>query len=70
MLLCTVRTGMRMSELLGLQGGDLDFQGRFLEVCRAMVRGMVVPPKSGKIRRVDMPRQLMHTPKTLTVRRK
>jgi integrase len=53
-LLCAVRTGMRMGELLGLQWGDIDFRGRFIEVRRAIVRGVVVPTKSGKIRRVDM----------------
>jgi integrase len=59
-----------MGELLGLQWGDIDFRGRFIEVRRAIVRGVVVPTKSGKIRRVDMSQQLTDTLKTLGVRRK
>jgi integrase len=70
LLLCAVRTGMRMGELLGLQWGDIDFLGRFIEVRRAIVRGKVVPTKSGKIRRVDMSQHLTATLKTLGVRRK
>jgi integrase len=69
-LLCAVRTGMRMGELLGLQWGDLDFRGRFLEVRRAIVRGDVVPTKSGKMRRVDMSQHLTDTLQALGVQRK
>jgi integrase len=69
-LLCAVRTGMRMSELLGLQWGDLDFYGRVIEVRHAIVRGKVVSTKSSKIRRVDMSQHLTDTLKTLGVRRK
>jgi len=47
MLLCALRTGLRFGELVGLQWGDLDFKGRFVEL-----------PKNKKIRRVDMSRQL------------
>jgi integrase len=61
---------MRMGELLGLQWGDIDFRGRFIEVRRAIVRGKVVPTKSGKIRRVDMSQHLTDTLKMLGVRRK
>jgi integrase len=32
MLLCTLRAGLRFGELAGLQCGDLDFTGRFIEV--------------------------------------
>jgi integrase len=70
LLLCAVRTGMRMGELLGLQWGDIDFRGRFIEVRRAIVRGEIVPTKSGKIRRVDTSQHLTNTLKTLRVRRK
>jgi integrase len=30
LFLCAARTGMRLGELLGLQWGDLDFNGRFV----------------------------------------
>jgi integrase len=70
LFLCAVRTGMRMGELLGLQWWDIDFHSRFIEVRRAIVRGKVVPTKSGKIRRIDMSQQLTATLKELWVRRK
>jgi integrase len=55
MLLCALRTGLRLGELRGLQWGDLDFQGRFVEVRRSLQDGgRVELPKNGKIRRVDM----------------
>ena len=57
-LLCAVRTGLRLGEVLGLQWGDLDFHGRFIEVRRQFTRGRLDLTKSGKIRRVDMSRQL------------
>ena len=57
-LLCAVRTGLRLGEVLGLQWGDLDFAGRFIEVRRQFTKGRLDLTKSGKIRRVDMSRQL------------
>jgi integrase len=53
-LLCAVRTGLRMGELIGLQWGDIDFHGGFIEVRRAVVLGKEATTKSHKIRRVDM----------------
>jgi integrase len=70
LFLCAVRTGMRIGELLGLQWGDIDFPGRFIEVRRAIVRGNVGPTKNGKIWRVDMSQQLSTTLKTLQTQRK
>jgi integrase len=58
-LLCAARTGLRMGELIGLQWGDIDFHGGFIEVRRAVVMGRETTTKSHKIRRVDMSRQLM-----------
>ncbi len=49
---------MRIGEPLALQWGDIDFAGRFITVKQALSRGRVETPKSGKIRRVDMSRQL------------
>ncbi|NIO10552.1 MAG: tyrosine-type recombinase/integrase, partial [Deltaproteobacteria bacterium] len=36
-LLCAVRTGLRQGELIGLQWGDIDFLGQFMDVRRAVV---------------------------------
>jgi len=57
-LLCAARTGMRQGELVGLQWGDIDFHGGFIEVRRGVVLRQVTTTKSHKIRRVDMSRHL------------
>ena len=38
LFLCLARTGMRIGEALGLQWGDVDFQGRFIDIRRNAVR--------------------------------
>ncbi len=58
LFLLLARTGMRIGEALALQWGDIDFNGRFIQVRRSVVRGVVSTPKSGKSRRVDMSLQL------------
>ena len=58
LFLLLARTGMRIGEALALQWGDIDFTGRFITVKQGLSRGRVETPKSGKIRRVDMSRQL------------
>jgi len=70
LLLCAARTGMREGELIGLKGGDIDFNGRLIEVQRNVVRRRVTTPKNGKTRRVDMSLQLTNTLQRLLVRRK
>jgi integrase len=70
LFLCALRTGMRLGELLGLQWGDLDFHGRFIEVRRNLVAGRVTTPKNGRTRRVDMSAQLAETLKALLTARK
>jgi integrase len=57
-LLCAARTGLRLGELIGLQWGDIDFSGGFMEVRRAVVLREETDTKSHKIRRVDMSQQL------------
>ena len=47
-----------MGELIGLQWGDVDFHGGFVEVRRAVVMGQETTTKSHKIRRVEMSPQL------------
>jgi len=57
-VLCALRTGLRLGELLALQYGDLDWNGRFLLVQRNIVRGVLTTPKSHERRRVDLSAQL------------
>jgi integrase len=40
-VLCAVRTGMRLSELFELQWSDINWRGSFVNVRRALVRGLV-----------------------------
>ena len=65
-LLCAVRAGLRMGELIGLQWSDVDFRGRFIEVRRSVVLGQETTTKSHKIRRVEMSQQLGDVLKRLT----
>jgi integrase len=58
LFLLLARTGIRIGEALALKWGDIDFNGRFIEVKRSIVRGRISTPKSGKSRRVDMSPQL------------
>jgi integrase len=44
-LLCALRTGLRVGELVALQWGDLDFAGRFILVQRSFVEGVITTPK-------------------------
>ena len=57
-LLCALRTGMRLGELLALQWGDIDWNNRFIAVRRNIVRGTLTTPKSHRRRRVEMTPQL------------
>ncbi len=68
--LCALRTGMRLGELLGLQWGDVDWNGKFIRVSRSYKLGRLTPTKTGKVRRVDMSNQLLETLKALQVDRK
>jgi len=68
--LCALRTGLRLGELRGLEWGDIDFRGGFIEVRRAHVKGQITTPKSGKSRRVDLSRQLAEILRVLVVDRK
>jgi len=55
---------MRIGEALALKWGDLDYNGRFIEVKRSYVRNRISTPKNKKGRRVDMSFQLAETLKT------
>ena len=52
--LTALRTGVRVGELIALQWEDIDWNGKFVEVQRAISRGVVGTPKNGKPRRIDM----------------
>jgi integrase len=69
-VLTLARTGMRLGEALAVQWGDIDFEGRFIEVRRNLVSGRIETPKSGKSRRVDMSLQLAATLREHLHRRK
>jgi len=70
LLLCAPRSGLREGELIGLRFCDLDYNGRFIEVRRNVVRGKVTTPKNGRTRRVDMSMQLTNVLDELLGRRK
>jgi integrase len=61
---------VRFGEAIGLQWGDIDFQGRFIEVRRTLSHHRLSTPKSRKGRRVDMSLQLTETLKDVLVERK
>jgi integrase len=58
-VLLALRTGLRLGEQIGLQWGDIDWNGQFLVVQRNIVRGVVTTPKSHQCRRVDLSAQLI-----------
>jgi integrase len=57
--LCAFRTGMRLGELLALQWGDIDWNGKFIRVERSYKLKQTTPTKNGRARRVDMSDQLI-----------
>jgi integrase len=57
-VLCGLRTGMRAGELLALQWGDINWQRRFIQVQRNLVRGQLTTPKNHQRRQIDLSRQL------------
>ena len=57
-VLKALRSGMGLGELIGLQQGDLDFNGGFIEIRRSVTRRKVTTTKSGKVRRVDVSKEL------------
>ena len=61
MALTLCRTGMRLGEAIGLQWGDIDFNGRFITIQRGRSKSRTETPKNGKSRKVDMSLQLKDT---------
>jgi len=66
-VLCALRTGMRIGEIQALQWGDVDFNGRFIEVRQSWRKKRLTDTKSKKRRRVDMTAHLAETLKNLRV---
>ena len=56
---------MRLGELQALQWGDIDFQGRFIEIRRSVRKDHITSTKTDQRRRVDMTPMLAETLKEL-----
>ncbi len=70
LFLCAIHSGLREGELAGLQWGDIDFVGNFIEVRRAFRRGKVSKLKTRKSRRkVDISDALLEELRALKQRR-
>jgi integrase len=70
LFLLLARTGMRVGEALGLEWGDIDFNGRFINVQRGLSRKRIETPKNGRTRRVDMSLQLTEAMKAHRIKSK
>ena len=57
-LFTLLRTGMRVSEGIGLKPEDIDFDAMTITIRRAIVEGELTTPKNGKSRVVEMTPQL------------
>lgn len=60
-VLCGLRTGMRLGELLGLEWGDIDWRNRTIKVRRNWTRGAITTPKNHQRRMVRMSPKLTAT---------
>ena len=68
LFLLLARTGIRVGEALGLQWGDIDFNGRFINLKRSLSRGKITTLKGKRGRLVDMSLQLAETMKAHMVK--
>lgn len=59
MILTAARTGLRFSELIGLEWADLDINKRVFIVRRGVVRGHVGTPKNGRSRLIPLTREVL-----------
>jgi integrase len=67
--LALFHTGLRASELAGLQWPDVDFRGRFITVRRQFRDGKITRTKTKRIRSVDISDALLQELKALKKRR-
>ncbi len=70
MILCALRTGMRIGELQALQWADVDFNSRFIWVKQSWRKGQFSSTKNRNRRRVDMSPALTETLKALRLTQK
>ncbi len=70
LFLLLARTGVRIGEALGLRWGDIDFNGRFINLKRSLSRGKITTLKGKRGRRIDMSLQLTETLKAHLVKSK
>jgi integrase len=61
LLLTATLTGMRLGELQALQWGDIDFNGRFIEVRRSVRNDKITDTKNHHRRRVDISTEVADT---------
>lgn len=67
MLLFTLRTGVRIGELLALEWSDIDFNEKLVTIKRNIVNGHVGSPKNNKYRRIYLAQDVFDA---LNIRRK
>ena len=67
MLLFTLRTGVRIGELLALEWPDIDFNEKLVTIKRNIVNGHVGSPKNNKYRRIYLAQDVFDA---LNIRRK
>jgi integrase len=60
-ILCALRTGMRIGEIQALKWDDIDFENRQIEVQRSYRKGRMTDTKNHKRRKVDMSLHLTET---------
>ena len=65
LFLTMFRTGLRLGEVLALEGSDVDWHGRFFHVSRSYRRQKFSGTKTGKTRRVDMSDQVVEALQSL-----
>lgn len=70
LLLCALRTGLRLGEILALEWPQVNLRDRYLDVRRSRVGGKMSTPKNKQRRRVDMSQQLTETLRRLRVSRR
>jgi len=70
LMLCALRTGMRLGELKALKWKDVDFKKRQIEVKRSCRRERITGTKTDKRRRVDITPHLTETLKILLTSQK
>ncbi len=69
LLTLLARTGARPGEASALKWSDIDFDAREILIERALYRGRLGSPKTGKRRRVDMSRELATALSALRIQR-